>query len=105
MIFTNYIRGIVQEHPELKLKLKKASSKQTPFLYVYQSIVMTIGSVFALLFLSFLIFREDLIALLVALLVNLVLSYPIYRFWFSYVDVQIRKTARELDCTIVSSLL
>ena len=56
MIFTNFIRGIVQNHPELKVKLKKASSKQTPFLYVYQTVVMTLGSLFAIMFLTFMVF-------------------------------------------------
>ena len=35
-MITNLIRGIVKRNPKLKLKLKKASSKLTPFQYVYQ---------------------------------------------------------------------
>ena len=97
MIFTNYIRGIVKKHPELKIKLKKASSKQTPFQYIYQTLMMTFGSMFTVFLLTFMIFKDDILLLLFILFIEVFLSYFIYRFWFSYVDVQIRREGRELD--------
>lgn len=101
MIFTNYIRGIVQRNPNLKLKLKKASSKQTPFQYVYQTIMMTLGSVFALYLMIFLLFKDNLQLLLILSLIMIFLSFFIYRFWFSFVDVQIRQMARKLDSDLL----
>jgi Flp pilus assembly protein TadB len=101
MIFTNYIRGIVQRHPELKNKLKKAASKQTPFQYVFQSIVLTMGSLFSLYLISFLVFKDDLFTLAIVLLGDTLFGLVIYQFWFSSLDVQIRKEARELDADIL----
>ena len=53
-MINNFIRGIVKNHPEIKLKLKKAASKQTPFQYVYQTLAMTFMSLVFFLILLFL---------------------------------------------------
>lgn len=97
MIFTNFIRGIVQNNPQLKDKLKKSASKQTPFQYVYQTIFMTILSSVAMYFILFLLFKSNLFLFLIISLVGIFFIFIMYKFWFSYVDVQIRQRARELD--------
>ena len=97
MNFTNFIRSLVKKKPDLKLKLKKAGSKQTSFQYVYQTLTMTIFSFIALLVLIFLIFKSNILNLLIGILVSLIFFPIIYKFWFSFVDVQIRKYGRELD--------
>lgn len=97
MTFANFIRGIVKAHPELKLKLKKANSSLSPFQYVYQSVFMTGLSTFAAGFIVFLFTSGNLFNLMIGMGSLVFFSYFIYKFWFSYVDVEIRKLARELD--------
>lgn len=91
------IRDIVKKNPGLKLKLKKADSKLTPFQYVYQSITMTIFSTIALFVLVYLISKKDLMIMLLGSAIVILLSPLLYKFWFGFVDVQIRKAGRELD--------
>jgi Flp pilus assembly protein TadB len=97
MIFTNIIRGIVKKNPQIKLKIKKANSKQTPFQYLYQTITMTIMSSIAFFIIAFMITKNNPLHLLIGILFVFMMIPFLYRFWFSYIDVQIRKTARELD--------
>ncbi len=101
MSFANFIRGIVRNHPDLKLKLKKANSKQTPFQYVFQSFSMFVMSNIALLIIIILIFKNDIYMLLMSLGFLLLITPIIYRFWFSYVDVQIKKYARQVDSDLM----
>lgn len=97
MILTNFIRGLVKKHPELKYKLKRAMSSQTPFQYMYQTVTMTTLSVFALLFIFFPFLRTSMIALIGGTLLAIFLAPLIFRFWLSYVDVQIRRWGRDLE--------
>lgn len=95
--YTNLIRGIVKKNPILKLKLKKAGSKQTPFQYVHQSIFMTFFSIIVTSALIFLIFKHNLPYLFFGFGFVILLIPMLYKFWISYVDVQINKYGRELD--------
>lgn len=97
----NFIRGIVANHPELKLKLKKAASKQTQFQYVYQTLTMTFMSVIFLILILFLITKSNLIIFVIGTSVLCILSPILFRFWFGFVDVQIGKVGRELDSDIL----
>ena len=101
MSFANFIRGIVRRNPELKLKLKKANSKQSSFQYVYQSIMMTVFSVIGLMIIVFLFTSKNLFLFLIAEMVILFASLLVYRFWFSVVDVEITKLGRELDADLL----
>ena len=101
MIFTNIIRGLVKKNPQLKLKLKKAGSKQTPFQYIYQTLTMTIMSYFALAILSYFVFKEEFFMMLIVQGIVILFLPFVYSFWFSYVDVQIRRYARELDSDLL----
>ncbi len=97
MFFTSFIRGLVRKNPQLKLKLKKAGSRQTAFQYVYQTVSMTILSVIAIFIIVFLVTQRDPINLLIGTLGTLFFIPILYKFWFSYVEVQITKAGRELD--------
>lgn len=97
MVLETFIRSIVKDNPELKFKLKKAMSKQTPFQYVYQSLAMTVMSFVAIELILILVLKNNLSLLLMGTVVVTLFSYIFYKFWFSYVDVLIRKKARELD--------
>lgn len=101
MNFANLIRIIVKKNPDLPLKLKKGNSKLTPFQYIFQTI-----SISVMIFLSFtvifiLLFRTNLNLLLILLLINLAFFPLIYKFFFSLIDVQIVKYARELDADLL----
>lgn len=107
-MLTTKIRLIVQKHPELKLKLKKANSKQTPFQYVYQSIVMGFFSTFAAAFFLYIFFKSNLMLLLLLMAIGLPFVFIImYKFFFNVVDVYIRKYGRDLegDLLFVSEFL
>lgn len=92
------IRGIVKSHPALKLKLKRAGNKKTPYQYVYQTLFMTMISVGAMLVLAYLFFQENVLMLIIVLLFILTIgTLIIYEFWLSFVDVQIQKAGREID--------
>lgn len=96
--YTNFIRGIVKNQTGLKLKLKKAASKLTPFQYIHQTIGMTVMSLVALGFILFVATKKFLFFMLVSEIILVFLgSYIIYKFWVGFVDVQIRKYAREVD--------
>ncbi|MCA9495723.1 MAG: type II secretion system F family protein [Nanoarchaeota archaeon] len=97
MVVTNFIRGLVKSNPELKFKLKKANSKLTPFQYVYQMLTMAIMTVIAMFILDYIIFKKDFLKLAIGFFVIIGLSPLVYRFWFSYVDVQITKYGRLID--------
>lgn len=99
--YTNFVRGIVKKNSQLKLKLKKSGNKLTPFQYVHQTIFMSGLSSFAVLIIIFLFTKSNFIYLLVGLGVWVFLIPIIYTFWFSYVDVQIRKYGRELEDDIL----
>ena len=101
MIFRNFIRSIVKRNPSLKFNLKKAGSKQTPFQYIYQTVSMTIFTVIAFLVVAFLATKSNLQIMLLALLSVIFILPLIYKFWVSYVQVQIRKSARELDSDLL----
>lgn len=97
-IYTNFVRKIVKENPQIKLKLKKAGHKLTPFQYVNQTINMTIMSVIALLFIAYPFFKDNtLLLILVEISAAIILAPILFKFWFSFVDVQIRKYARNLE--------
>ncbi len=100
-MISNFIRGIVKKNPQLKLKLKKAGSKQTPFQYVYQSLFMTGFSIAALGFVIYMVFNNNLFNLFLGFGFLILFSPVLYRFWFGFVDVQIRKYGRELDGDIL----
>lgn len=101
MIFANFIRGLVKRNPNLKYKLRRAGSKQTPYQYVFQSIFMAGLTVIALMVVVFMVFKSKLL-MLIGLEIGLIVFSPvIYSFWLSYVDVQIRKYARELDSDLL----
>lgn len=95
--FENFIRSIVQDHPELKTKLKQAASKQTPFQYVYQTFTMTVMSTIAIGFLIFMMTKSNILFLFAGLGFTLFLIPMIYGFFLGYVDVMIAKKGRELD--------
>ena len=94
----NIIRGIVKNNPELKLKLKKAASKQTPFQYVSQAITMTIVFFSLVLFFAT---KKNLPLFLIGALILIFLIPLLYKFWFGFVDVQIAKAGREIDSDIL----
>lgn len=97
----NFIRGIVKDHPEIKIKLKRAASKQTPFQYVYQTITMTVMSIIFFGLVLFFLTKKDLIIFGLGLGILFLLSPLFYKFWFGFVDVQIRKVGREIDSDIL----
>lgn len=97
MSFTNFVRGIVKRHPELRFKLKKALSKQTAFQYVTQTIFMTIMSTVTLLILALITLKSNLLLLMIVACAIILLSPMIYLFFFSYVDVLVRRKGREID--------
>jgi hypothetical protein len=101
MILTTFIRGIVKRHPELKTKIGKALIKQSPFQYIYQVLSMTIMSTIALAAIIFLVTKHDLFLLMIGM-GTVVIAIPVmYRFWFGYIDVLIRKQARQLDSDLL----
>ena len=97
MVVTVIIRSIVKKNPQLKNKLKMAMSKQTPFQYVFQSLVMTIMSVGVVGFITFLFTKSNPALFLIGIGVTLLLIPFCYSFWFRYIDVLITKKAREID--------
>lgn len=99
--FENYIREIVQSHPELKIKLKQAASKQTPFQYIYQTVTMTALSTFAFLFIGIMVTKSYPLILIITTGSILVFSTIIYNFFLSYIDVMIAKKGRELDSDLL----
>lgn len=100
-LYSNFVRSRVKNNEYLKLSLKKAGLKQTPFQYVHQTIFMTILSYIALIVLIFLFFKRDILLLLLLEILSLFLIPLLYFFWLGYVDVKIRKTARELDSDLL----
>lgn len=100
--WTIFIRGLVKNNHELKLKLKKAGSKQTPFQYVNQSVTMSIMSGIAFAFILFPIFKNYFLLLIIAELIALfVLPVLFYRFWIGVVDVQISKYGKTVDSDLL----
>lgn len=97
MSFANFIRGIVRKNPQLKLKLKQANSKQSPFQYIYQTLTMTGMSTVAFAIILYMFFKHNLLYLILGELAVIVMMPITYKFWFSVVDVQITKLARELN--------
>ncbi len=97
----NFIRGIVKNHPEIKLKLKKAASKQTPFQYIYQTLMMSFMSLLFFFIILFLTTRNNLLIFGIGAVIIILLSPLIYGFWFGFVDVQISKIGRELDSDLL----
>lgn len=98
MSYTNFIRGLVKKNPKLKLKLKQAGSKQSPHQYMHQTLTMTIMSILLFGILIFMIFKDEIIIMLLAEVAFLLVGTPIlFKFWVGYVDVQIRKYGRQLD--------
>jgi archaellum biogenesis protein FlaJ (TadC family) len=95
--FENFIRSIVQKHPELIVKLKKAASKQTPFQYVYQTVTMTGLSSFAFYFIAIMTTKKYPLVALGAFGFVTFLIPIIYKFFLGYVDVLITKKGRELN--------
>ena len=96
-LYTNYIRYRVRKIPNLKLKLKKSGTKLTPFQYIHQTLFMTLLSYVALVVLLFLFFKRKTFLLFVTEFSSIILIPFIYKFWLSYVDVQIAKYGRQLD--------
>ncbi len=101
MSFANFIRGFVKRHPELKLKLKQANSRLSPFQYIYQTITMTAFVVATFLIIGFMVTKGNIFNMLIGFGVVISLTPFFYRFWLSYVDVQISKYSRELDADIL----
>jgi len=99
--YANFVRGFVKKNRNLTSKLKKAGSKQTPFQYMHQTIFMTGVSISGFMVLVYMIFKSNLINLLLVELGALLFLPLVYRFWLGYVDVQIRKYGRELDADLL----
>jgi flagellar protein FlaJ len=100
--YTNLIRSLVKKHPELKIKLKKANSKQTPFQYIHQSIVMTIFMIIFFEIISFLIFIKINIIYMIISSIIIILLFPLFfKFWYGYVDVLISKEAKRIDSDLL----
>ncbi|MFW5704885.1 MAG: type II secretion system F family protein [Nanoarchaeota archaeon] len=97
MSYANFIRGIVKKHPDLKNKLKKAANKQTTFQYTNQAVMMTIMSTLFFATVVFLVFKSEILKLLIAEVIVIVATPLYFRFWFGYVDVLVKKAGRELD--------
>lgn len=97
MSYANFIRGIVKRNPNLKLNLKKADSKLTPFRYVYQSLFLTIMLVVFLVVFSFILFKSKPDLLLILVIGEIVLAPIIFKIMMGIVDVQVVKLGRELD--------
>jgi hypothetical protein len=95
--FENYVRSVVQSHPELIIKLKKAASKQTPFQYIYQTLTMTFLSSFAFLFIAIMTTKKYPIVMFGAIGFVIFLIPILYKFFLGYIDVLITKKGRELD--------
>ena len=95
--YTNIVRGIVQRNQILKLKIKKAGIKSTPFQYVHQSIFMTFLSIGFIMLLVYLFLKNNFIYLFLGMLGSLFLTPIIFKFWFSYIDVQIEKYKRTVE--------
>jgi pilus assembly protein TadC len=97
-LFQTFIRQRVKANPQLKLKLKQADRKDTPFQYYVQTYVMTIMSTIALGFVLGLMFKKNLVYLIAIESTLLILGVPLmYFFFFSLVDVQIKKLCREQE--------
>lgn len=96
-MLVNFIRGVVKNHPEIKLKLKKANSKQTPFQFVYQMFTLTIMSLIAFGVITFTVFKKDLIYFAFSIVVLIALIPVIFKFLLSTIDVQISKYGRLID--------
>lgn len=101
MTYTNFVRGLVRKHPELKTKLKKAGDVKTPFQFMHQTLIMTTFSSILLFVIIYLILKNNIIFLAIGIIIAIILIPLIFRFWLGYVDVQIRKYARELDDDIL----
>ena len=101
MSFANFVRGFVKRHPELKLKLKKANSRLSPFQYMYQTLSMTALSVSAFFIIVFMVTKSNILNMILGFGIVIMLIPFFYKFWLSYVDVQIRKYGRELDADIL----
>ncbi|MEC8339257.1 MAG: type II secretion system F family protein [Nanoarchaeota archaeon] len=100
--WTMFIRGLVKKNPEIKLKLKKAGSKQTPFQYINQSVAMSIMSAIAIGFIAFPIFKSNLLLLLVVECIIFFIFTPLfYKFWVGVIDVQITKYGRTIDSDLL----
>ena len=97
MTFANFIRGFVKRNPDLKLKLKRANSRLSPFQYIYQTMSMTVMSVIALGIIVYLFFKSNMMYMFLGEVAILGLIPFLYIFWLSTVDVQSRKLARDLD--------
>lgn len=101
MSFENYIRGIVHNHRELKIKLKKGASKLTPFQYVYQTLTLTGFSFFAMILIIFMATKNYPLIMISGMGFSILMIPFIYQFTFRFIDVQIRKQARELDSDLL----
>lgn len=97
MIITNFIRSVVKTQPNLTIKLKRAFNKNTPFQYTAQMLFMTGFSVIAICTILFPFLRQNIILYLLCVLVIVVTSPVIFKFWMSYVDVQINRWGRQID--------
>ncbi len=102
MTYTNFIRGLVKKNSNLKADLRKAGSKQSPFQYMNQTVVMTMMSVIAISIIVFLFFKNSILHLVFfEILVFMLFPFLMFKFWNSYVQVLIRKYGREIDSDLL----
>lgn len=96
--FETFVRGIVKSKPQLKLKLKQADNKSTPFQYITQTIFLTVFATIGFSVILFLLFKNNLVYL--AIIEGLMFTIGIimiYNFLLSLVDVQIKQLSREQE--------
>jgi len=101
MILTNFIRGIVKKNPQLKLYLKKANSKLSPFQYIYQMLSMAVMSFVSIEIILFLVAKGNMFVLLIGSCINICFSPLLYKFYMNMVNVQVTKLGREVDGDIL----
>ncbi len=100
--WTIFVRGLVKKEPNLKNKLKKAGLKQTTFQYVNQSLTMAIMSTISLAIILFLFLKSNIIWMLIGEILLFLLVTPLlYRFWLGSIEVQIKKYGRKLDSDLL----
>ncbi len=97
MSFANFVRGLVRRHPELKLKLKRANSKLSPFQYMLQTLSMTAFSFIFFAVIIFMFFKQNFLYLVFGWSGLFFMIPFFYGFWLTVVDVQTNKLGRELD--------
>jgi len=100
-MLANLIRGIVKKNPQLKLQLKKANSKLSPFQYIYQTLTLSIMSFVGVIILLFFISKNNITVLLTGICGSFLFFPFIYKFYLNAISVQVSKLGREVDSDIL----